>query len=193
MCRKCTGHLALLEGESPARLKNKTQNQKQQPKANKQTRKQGQSLAKPRLIGSCKGETNLRKSETKGQLITQKGLSVLNAHVPRFKTLGAGMRSVAKHCIAFAAPFALGTLPGDPGIVQWKVSLQKRLGRPTCRFIACTCEWEAGMIRITTAGRSPVAPNKKGVPSFQQCHLLMVHVCTQVVFHLQPVGLPRTI
>ena len=72
------------------------------------------------------------------------------------------MRSVAKHYIAFAVPFARSTVPGYPGFVSIDASLLKRLGQPTCRFIACTCEWLAGLIWKTTAGRSPVAPNKRG-------------------------------
>ena len=76
----------------------------------------------------------------KGHRITQNGLSVLSVHVSIFKVQAAGMRSVSKRRIAFAIPFALGTLLGNPGVVTMDASLLKRLGQPTCRFISCTCK-----------------------------------------------------
>ena len=61
MCRECTGHLVLREGESSARLKKQAKN-----KTNNQNKQTNKAPGKPRLIGSCKGETKLRKGETKG-------------------------------------------------------------------------------------------------------------------------------
>ena len=107
MCRECTGHLALLEGESPARPKHQTKQDSQQPKPNKQT--QGQGLAK---------SDSSDHARVKGP----------SKHAKR-------TRSVA---LPLQLPFALGTVPGNPGIVTMDALLLKRLGQPTCRFISCT-------------------------------------------------------
>ena len=117
VCRECTGHLALLGGESPAKPKQPNKANTQQPK---QTNNTGAGLGKRRLVVSCRRETNLRRGETGGPSNYAK-------------------RTLSTQC-AFAVPFALGTVPGDPGIVTMDASLLKRLGRPTCRFVSCTCK-----------------------------------------------------
>ena len=129
----------LEESHRPSR-NNQTQ---QTPNTQKQPNNTGPGLGKGRLFVSCKCETNLRRGETGAIELskTDSHYSMRMSHCSKFGLQAFEMlRNITKHRVAFAVPFALGTVPGDPGIVTMVASLLKRLGRPNCRFISCACK-----------------------------------------------------
>ena len=116
--------------------------------------------------------------------------SQYNVHVTKFEIQAAGMRSVAKRCVAFVVPFARSTVSGCPGIVwltveeAWAWATNLRVHRLHVRMVS-RHDWE------NHCREEPNCSKQKRFPSFLQCRLLRVSVCTQVVLLLQLVGLQR--